>query len=145
MSQITDILVAAPSEATEICTAFGRVLKRWPHWQTGGVDNLLIADLLTALGAEADAKALRGEGQLIHMESKEGPWVFHLPDALPALLAKLEDEQIRGVVERWMQGEQLSFDRRARAEDVEQAVQKLRDLSRQAVTANKSLLLRVSL
>jgi hypothetical protein len=112
MAILTDILIASPSEAEAICAHVGH-FQRWPCLQWKGVDNLLLADLLAALGAEADAKALRGVGRMIYWESEGGPWVFHLPDTLPTLLAKLEDEKVPEVVERWMQGEQLSFDARA--------------------------------
>src|SRR5262245_13010116 len=137
MSLLADILVAVPSDAQEICADPER--KRWPYVRYRSVDNLLLADLVAALGAETDAKALRGDALVIHRETESGPWVFHLPDTLPTLLAKIADEKVPEVVEGWMQGEQLTSDMRAPAEDVEQVVRELRDLSRQAVTVNKPL------
>lgn len=141
MSLLADILVAAPSEAQEICA--DRERKRWPYVHYRSVDNALLADLVAALGAEADAKALRGEALVIHRETESGPWVFHLPDTLPTLMAKIPDDKIPEIVEGWLRGEELNMG--APAEVVEEVVRELRELSRKAVTVNKPLLLWLSL
>ena len=139
MGLLTDVLVASPSEAEAICAELGHS-KKWPCWQSKGVDNLVFSDLLRTLGADADAKALRGEGRLIYVKDKGGPWVFHLPDVLPVFLAKLEDDEIPELAERWLQGEEAG-DGGAPVEDIALALKELRALSKQAVVANKTLLL----
>jgi hypothetical protein len=139
MGLLTDVLVASPSEAEAICADL-RHFENWPCWQSKGVDNLVFSDLLRALGFDADAKALRGEGRLIYLKDKGGPWVFHLPDVLPIFLAKLQDDEIPVLAERWLQGEEAG-DGGALVEDIALALTELRTLSKQAVLANKTLLL----
>jgi hypothetical protein len=138
MALLTDVLVASSSEAEAICKT-SRHFERWPCWQSKGVDNLVFSDLVRALGAEADAQALARNDRLIYGEN-DGPWVFHLPDVIPNMLSTLEDDEIPDLAGRWLEGEE-SADTGARVEDVVVALKELRDLSRQAVAADKSLLL----
>jgi len=80
-----------------------------------------------------------------------GGGIFHLPDALPTLLAKLGDEDLPEVAERWAQGGELSFDQQFQislgysvdnyVQGVVLILRELRDFSRQALMANKPLLL----
>jgi hypothetical protein len=154
MAILTDILIAAPSEA-EAIAAESRHSQRWPCVQFNDVNNLVLADLLAALGADDDAEALRRGGRLIYGKGTDGPWIYHLPDTLPTLLAALEDEKLGKVAELWAQGEELSFDRSFLArlkvdvqhylDGVGADLKQLRDLARQATAANKPLLLWVCL
>jgi hypothetical protein len=143
MALLTDVLVASSSEAEAICRDL-RHFEKWPCWQSKGVDNMVFSDLLRALGAEADATALARADRLIYREREDGPWVFHLPDIIPRTLSKLEDDEIPGLAERWLQGEEAG-EGGARVEDVVVALTELRNLSKQALAANKSLLLWVCL
>jgi len=52
-----------------------------------GCDNLVLSDLVKALGVEADAERLAGVDRLVYGE-KHGPWVFHLPDVIPEATTK---------------------------------------------------------
>src|SRR5262245_16758637 len=155
MAILTDIIIASPEEAEAIC-ADPQHSQRWPCLQFRDMNNMVLADLLDALWADDDAKALRGADRLVHSRGREGPWVFHLPDTLRVGLASLEDEMIPEVAERWAEGEELSFDlgfaRRLKAQvqvkdvlqDLISVLGPLRDFSRQALTANKPLLLWMS-
>src|SRR5258708_36051140 len=107
MALLTDVLVASSSEAEAICRDL-RHFENWPCWQINGFDNLVFSDLLRALGAEADAKALVGEDRLIYAETEGGPWVFDLPDVIPKTLSTLEDDEIPDLAERWLQRENRS-------------------------------------
>src|SRR5262245_23412572 len=92
MALLTDVLVASPSEAEAICRD-ARHFENWPCWEAKRFDNLIFADLLRALGAEADAVSLAGVDRLIYGD-EDGPWIFHLPDVIPETLSTLEDDQI---------------------------------------------------
>ncbi len=158
MALLTDVLVASSSEAEAICRDL-RHFENWPCWQINGFDNLVFSDLLRALGAEADAKTLAGEDRLIYAETEGGPWVFDLPDVIPKTLSTLEDDEIPDLAERWLQGENAGYDlaerwlqreegagyRDALVENIVLALKDLRILSKQAMAANKSLLLWMSL
>jgi hypothetical protein len=144
MGLLTDVLVAAPSEAEAICKV-SRHWEKWPCLQWKGADNQVFAELVTALGAEADAQALEQGDRLIYMENEEGPWVFHLPDVIPRTLSTLEDGDMPGLAGRWLQGEETRDYLGMHVGVLVAALKDLRDLSRQAVAADKSLLLWVSL
>ena len=139
MALLTDVLVASSSEAEAICRDL-RHSENWPCWQSRGVDNMVFSDLLRALGAETDARILARDDKLIYKENEDGPWVFHLPDVIPRTLSTLEDDEIPGLAERWLQGAEAG-EGGARVEDIVLALQELRNLSKQALAANKSLLL----
>jgi hypothetical protein len=157
MALLTDVLVASPSEAEAICRA-SRHFENWACWEAKGCDNLVLSDLVRALGAEADAERLAGDDRLVYGE-KDGPWVFHLPDVIPEKLSRLEDDEIPDLAERWLQGENAGYDLFQRwlpgekpagfedavVEGVVLALKDLRNLSKQALAANKSLLLWICL
>src|SRR5262245_37489506 len=161
MALLTDVLVASPSEAEAICRD-ARHFENWPCWEAKRFDNLIFADLLRALGAEADAVSLAGLDRLIYGDldrliygDEDGPWIFHLPDVIPETLSTLEDDQILDLAGRWLQGDDL-FERwlpgkkpagfeEAVVGSVVVALKDLRTLSKQALAANTSLLLWMSL
>ncbi|MBO0755741.1 MAG: hypothetical protein J2P54_07760 [Bradyrhizobiaceae bacterium] len=159
MGILTDVLVASPSEAEAICRDLCH-FENWPCWQVKGFDNLIFADLLRALGAEAEAESLaRGETLIYELNTQGGPWIFHLPDVIPKALSTLEGDDIPDLAKRWLQGENAGYDLFERwlpgkksagfedavVENVVLALKDLRNLSKQAVAANKSLLLWVCL
>jgi hypothetical protein len=141
MALLTDIVVALPAEAEAVATAL-RPATRWPCLEFKGVDNAVMADLLSALGAEAEARSLVGTQRLLSMKGDQGPWVFHLPDVLMTLLNDLDDRAIPELARRWAQGELAHAG--VEASDVEPGIHMLHDFARQAMAANKSLLLRMS-
>lgn len=156
---LTDVLVASPSEAEAICSDL-RHVENWPCWQVKDFDNLIFSDLLRALGAETDAEGLaRGDTFIYRVDTQGGPWVFHLPDVIPRKLSTLDDDEIPALAERWLQGENAGYDLFERwlpgekpagfedavVESVALALKDLRNLSKQALAANKSLLLWVCL
>jgi len=157
MALLTDVLVASPSEAEAICRD-ARHFENWPCWEAKRFDNLIFADLLRALGAEADAVSLAGVDRLIYGD-EDGPWIFHLPDVIPEMLSTLEDDQILDLAGRWLQGENAGYDlferwlpgkkpagfQEAVVGSVVVALKDLRTLSKQALAANTSLLLWMSL
>ena len=140
---LTDLVIANMSDA-EAIAADGPHTGNWPRLEFKNLDNKAVADLLSALSAEEDAAALRGEGCLVYQQSGEGPWVFQLPTSLAVLLAKTTDEQTRSISDRWASGEAVAF-LGARGADLEPVVRQLCNFSRQAVAANKPLLLWMSL
>ena len=163
MGLLTDVLVSSSSDAEAICRDL-RHFEIWPCWQVKGFDNLVWSDLLSlrALGAEADAESLARGDTLIYMETEGGPWVFHLPDVIPetlSTLSTLEDNEISDLAARWLQGENAGYDLFERwlpgekpagfedavVESIVLALKDLRNLSKQAVAANKPLLLWVCL
>ena len=157
MGILTDVLVASPFEAEAICKGL-RHSENWPCWQVKGFDNLVFSDLVRALGAEADAESLAGDDRLIY-GGEGGPWVFHLPEVIPESLSTLEDDELPGLAERWLQGEEAGYELGERwlqeekspgyeeglVESVALALKDLRELSKQALAANKSLLLWICL
>ena len=159
MAILTDVLVASPFEAEAICRYSGGHFENWPCWQAKGFDSLIFSDLLRALGAEADAESLSRSDTLIYMETQDGPWVFHLPDVIPETLSTLEDDEIPDLAKRWLQGENAGYDLFERwlpgekpagfedavVESVVWELKDLRNLSKQALAADKSLLLWVCL
>src|SRR5215475_6627169 len=143
MGLLTDVLVASPSEAEAICKGL-RHSENWPCWQVKGFDNLVFSDLVRALGAEADAESLAGDDRLIY-GGEGGPWVFHLPEVIPESLSTLEDDELPGLAERWLQEEKSPGYEEGLVESVALALKDLRELSKQALAANKSLLLWICL
>ena len=97
------------------------------------------ATLLAALGEDDQAKSLRAGKGIIHKADTSGSCVVHLPDALPARLAELDDEKIPELAKRWAQ--QITDVRVEEDGPIVQALAELRDFSRRAVAANKPLLL----
>jgi|SRR5262245_9112544 len=152
MATLTDILIASTSDAAAICADL-RHHERWPCLQLRDLTPLVLADLLEALGEDDDAKALRAIPVVHH--DKNGSWICYLPETLPIRLAALEDENLSGVATRWAEGEELSFDLNFQIrlnqpvddyiDAIEQALRQLRDFSRKAVSANKPLLLWMSI
>ena len=135
---LTDVLIASTSEAEAIC-ADPQHHVRWPCLQWRNIDSELFGDLLAALGKDDDAKALRTGKATIYSSDASNSCVIHLTDTLPALLAKLDDENIPEVAKRWAQA--ITDVRVEEDGPIVQALTELRDFSRQAVAANKPLLL----
>jgi len=134
----THVLIASTSEAEAICADPQHHL-HWPCLQWRNIDGELLGDLVAALGEDDDAKALRAGKRIIYGPDASNSCVFHLPDALPALLAKLDDEKIPEVAKRWAQ--EIVDVRVEEDGPIVQALTELRDFSRRAVAANKPLLL----
>jgi len=110
--------------------------------QWRNIDGELFGDLMAVLGEDDDAKALRTGKRIIYTAGVGNQLVCHLPDTLPTLLAKLDDEKIPGVAKRWAQE---IVDVRVEVDGpIVQALTELRDFSRRAVAANKPLLLWLS-
>jgi len=139
VSILTDFIVAAPSEAEAIC-ADQNHHNRWPCLQLKSLDNIKLSALLSVFGEQSDAEALEGETFLIHCPSKEGPWVFHLPDVLTDHLSKLDSQTIPSTAAQWAENEELQFDGWSES-DVEPVLEMLCDIARKAKSEQKSLLL----
>ena len=67
-------------------------------------------------------------------------WLFRFPQPFCELLAALSDEEAREVSERWAETEELTLDRWTVA-DVLPVVERLRELSRQAINSDDDLFL----
>ena len=135
MGILTDILVAAPSEA-EAIIADHRHAQNWPCAQFKGLTPMELGDLCDALGINGGYKALI----CIALESEGALSIYQFPDTFPALLAGCDDEQLRKVAVKWAAGENLAFDE-VNPADLNVPLRRIRELSKQALSANKSLLL----
>ena len=136
---LTDIFIAAPSDAEAICSATAPN-QNWACLQLKGLDNIKLASLLSTLGDDENAAALEGETLLIFTASSDGPWIFALPEKLKDLLANLHASEVSSVASRWASHEELKSDGWSK-EDVETLLGMLIDFSQSAIEANKPLLL----
>jgi hypothetical protein len=117
---------------------------RWPFYEAKGLDNSVLAALWAALDPSADASVLEGEGSLVHKHSKEGPWIFNLPDGFVASLSSLPSQSTLAVAARWVQQPELSH-ANLHPEDVVPAIEGLRGVAAIAVERKEALLLWMSL
>ena len=76
--------------------------------------------------------------------SKDGPWVFLVPEELTSAVAALDEAQAEAVTEKWAATEEFEGDG-WQFEDVEEYLNSLIAHARKAQEARKSLLLWMSL
>jgi len=132
---LTDILVAAPSEARSILADL-RHASNWPCEQFKGLTPIELGDLCSALGIEGGCQAFR----LLAADDHAKAQVYQFPEDFPKLLAVCDDAQLVGVAAKWAAGEELSFEGVDPA-DMDVPLRRMRELSKYALVANKPLLL----
>jgi hypothetical protein len=140
---LTDFVVASPEEAAAVSASNSRQ-STWPCFESKGLDNSTVAALWSALDPLADASSLESEAHLIFTASKEGPWVFNLPNPLVTGLAALPSESLLPVAERWVKQPELAY-AGWRGSDVAPAIESLKAIASVAVQKQQSLLLWMSL
>jgi len=140
---LTNILSGSPEDVAAVSENPARMADL-PRLELNGLDNSKLAALLAALGAPIEAKALEGEHYLVPSSAKGGPWLFQLPHQLRDMLAALQPQQIAGVAERWVSHEELTYDGWS-ATDVQPLIEMLHQFATNAVSAQKHLLLWMSL
>jgi hypothetical protein len=136
---LTDFFVADPADAERLAS-FQSADR--PDLSTNNADNLILGDLLDALGQPQAAEALRGEGCLVF--SSDSVWVFQLPDELVQSLATLPSQGLGSVCAKWAAGEELAF-HGVSAADLETPLQNLRGLAEASTASAKPILLRTAI
>lgn len=142
MGVLTDLIIADPSEAEVVATT-PYPLGRWPGLDAKGLTLITLESLFDIL-AYQESQSSASEFALLHQASEEGPWVCHAPDQFVLALAALHDKDVPRVAHVWIETEEMQLDA-SDASDVEQLLQAMRDLARQAAAAKKSILVWMSL
>ncbi|MCW8129020.1 MAG: hypothetical protein KIS92_01425 [Planctomycetota bacterium] len=110
MGVLTDLIVADPAQAKEICQTHGK--KPFPSVDIKGFDQIKGATLWSILeGSDvSDVDYVVGLSEkftLLCEESDDGPWVYQVPDEFLKLIASTEDEAVGEMVEAWSQTEEF--------------------------------------
>jgi hypothetical protein len=136
---LTDIFIAAPSEAEAICIAPNHE-QSWARLELKNLDNIKLAALLALLGDDEGAMALEGEALVVFNPDPDGPWVFALPETLKDMLTNVKPPDVASLASRWAMHDELKFDRWTSA-DVEVLLGMLIAFAKRARDEHKSLLL----
>lgn len=117
------------------------------HWtDTKGLMPEMLGTLLRVLDNKSKKFNQAKEAPEVYRESEEGGWVYKFPNELVRLLAQLDKRSVPKVTRLWIDSDETL--QKARKEShpfIEQAVERLRLISKRAVRAKKSLLLRIIL
>jgi hypothetical protein len=142
MGILSDLVVAPAADAERI----GRA--QVPAKEFGGIDikgiDSVKFGMLHSILTGRSFEELLPEYQPVVTVSDEGPWVFQIPSDLVARLAALAGEDKRAAVSKWAATEEFALDRWP-ASEVAQAFEGIASLARQAVGADHSLFLWMSL
>lgn len=139
---LTHFVIADSADATSILNAPSHNT-RWPALETNGVDNAMLAALWRAISPNAPTEKLEGD-EFIVEQASGGPWVFCLPQELLHPLAEIEDAEFSSIASRWAEQDEPRY-ANCQADDLEAGLRQLAPLAKQAVAANKSFFLWMSM
>lgn len=143
MGVLTDIIVADPSEASEIEANYPDQ-GIWNSVDLKGHNEISMSDLWSVLDLNADS---REELFTLLTDSERGPWVFLFPRQLTILLAGIDETRWPDIIEQWCQKEEMiamGLDEVDREDLLEQCVE-LGGLAGEALALDKELLMWVCL
>jgi hypothetical protein len=148
MGILSDIILADRSEAPAINAAGGQHLKRWECLESKGIDTIKLGNLFQILMSrsldDVDAVANFMMDSVLDERSKNGPWIYLVPDELTAAVAALNDDAIESVAAKWADTEEFQLARWQPA-DVEEYLSDLVPFAQKATAMKKPLLLWMSL
>ncbi len=136
---ITDILIATPGDAPAILSG---QTGAWPRLEFRSLDNMALAGLWAALGAQGEASAFEGTAHLLL--NTDARWIFEFPDDFARRLSLLQPNEVKDVAARWATHEELVH-MGASGPVVEPIVAAVSDQARAALGQGKGLLLLMSL
>jgi hypothetical protein len=137
---LTDFFVAAPADAAAIASGSFRD----PEYSTKNADNSVLAELWSALDETSNSSRLAGEEFLVAMGSKEGPWVFDLPDEMITRLYELPEAEFLRTADRWACSSELSH-YNVSGTDKLPSLTILKRLAEQAHSSRRRVLLRMAI
>ena len=143
MAVLTDILMAPASEAPAIIAQWPAE-KRWPAFQTTGLDWLVLADLAEALGQSRLAREIEGLRPSSFADERQGPWVYVLPTVFRDQIADMAPDETGVVAKSWGDKEETR-ERGLTPQIAEGVLRELRALATRARDGQQPLLLWISL
>lgn len=139
MAVLTDIIVAPTTEVPAIIAEWPGT-KRWPVFETTGLDLLVLADLALALKRPIEATAIDEQTPAASADESEGPWLYVLPGGLRDSIAALGSSDIPAVADAWAKGEEAE-NRGLTTDIAERLLAQIQKLAAQARAEDKPLLL----
>lgn len=145
MGVLTDFVVAAPSDAQRVgdshCPS-----REFNGIEAKGIDTVKLSTLYAILTETPVDPSFMGGPSLLYSRSDEGPWVLLVPPDLVQRVAKLRAKEVSATASDWSKTEEFSPKySRWSPEVIEQWLQELARLCRQAVAEEKGLLMWMSL
>lgn len=148
MGLICDTIVADVRDAKKLF-AEGAFSPGWDEFEwtdTKGLMPEMLGTLLRVLDKKSTKFNQAKEAPEVHRESDNGGWVYKFPNELVKLLAQMDKRSVPKVTRLWIESDEtLQMAREESYPFIEQAVERLRLISKKAVRAKKSLLLRIIL
>jgi hypothetical protein len=89
MGVLSDIIIAAPSEAQAAGDAAGRQDQLWPILEWRGIAHLELERLYAAIHPTAPVPSI-GKDCLLYAASEEGPWVYFIPPEFKQAFAAVD-------------------------------------------------------
>lgn len=143
MGILADLFVATPPEAAVYEETLLRDLaaaeEQFDPAHFRGLTDLNFS-ILWAILSEEEWDLKRHALTTIMLEEPGETWLFQFPQPFCEKLAALSDEEVRSVSQEWAATEELTLDRWT-VDDVAPVVERLRDLSKRAVSSEDALFL----
>lgn len=143
MAVLTDIIIAHPADAPSIIAEWP-AQKRWPAFETSGLDWLVLSDLALALKQPALSKAVDEQSPVASADETDGPWLYVVPTDLRDLIASIGLEDMPAVAKSWAIGEEAA--NRGLTEEVAQSLlMEIQKLAIRARAESKPMLVWISM
>ena len=148
MGVLSDIIIAEKADAAAINAAGEAHRKQWASLESKGIDTIKLGTLYQIVHGRSlddmDFFSKFMQDATLDKRSKDGPWVFLIPEELTSAVAALDEAQAEAVTNKWAATEEFEGDG-WQFEDVEEYLQALVAHARKARDARKPLLLWMSL
>ena len=140
---LADLFVATPPEAAiyeeTLLRDYTAAEEQYAPVHFRGLTDLNFS-ILWAILLEEEWDLKRHALTTIKLEEPGETWLFQFPQPFCEKLAALSDEEVNNVVQAWVATEELTLGRWT-VDDVIPIIERLRDLSKHAVTSEDSLFL----
>lgn len=143
MAVLTDIIIASTNDVPAIVADWPGE-KRWPAFETSGLEYLLLSELAVALQRATLAHTIETLDPTVSVSETDGPWLYVVPTELRDLIAEVPPCEIGAVARRWSEGEE-AVDRGLSHEDAERLILAIQKLAVKARGEGKPMLLWVSM
>ena len=141
MGVLTDIVVAASSQASEVL-ASNVPSDDFPGFDAKGLDQIMLATLWAFLTRTAYDPKWVTEMPLVAGDEEEGPWVFQIPSPMTERLGALPETEWKHIADQWGQTEEMVG---VPPENIAALLENLVRFARQATAEQKHLLMWMSL
>lgn len=141
---LTEFVVADRGEAQRVCDSVSPS-EEFKGMDAKGIDPVKLGTLYAILADGEDVPDFADDEPLCD-GGEEGPWVMDVPTDLVLRLAKLDADQIGAAATKWANTEEFSSEYDDWSPElVREVLSELSKLCAQAVAANKSVLMWMSL